>query len=206
MEIIYSIISILILVAMVVIYILYKRGGKGAAESGKNMGKTDAAAKPLQAAKRFALLNGYTVLQDVHIAKDGKFADFDFAIVGVFGVLCVKCVGLGGEIYGAEKDEKWLQVLKADRTYFENPMESAQKGTRLVRDCLFTHKLKNTPVSSAVVFTNSKASIAVGRSVELYNTNTFKALINKAVYTTDKNVDVEKTVKAIDEFIIKSEK
>ncbi len=200
MELIYTIISVILLLAFVVVYILLKRDKKKPAQQGADMGKNMAMKKPLSTAKRFAMINGYSVLQDVNIAKGGKFADFDFVIVGVFGVLCVKCIGFGGEIYGAIDDEKWLQVHKESRNYFENPFKQSEAHTRVLRDCLFANKLKNIPVTSAVVFTNSKASIAVGRSVDYFTPKTFKALLDKALYTTDKGVDAEKVKSAIEEF------
>ncbi len=203
MELIYTIASIALLALFFVAYFFLRREKKPAHEQGTDMGKNVAMKKPLAYAKRLAAINGYSVLQDVNIAKDGKFSDFDFVIVGVFGVLCVKCVGLGGEIYGAVEDEKWLQVHKNSRNYFENPLVQVQAHTRVLRDCLFSKKLKNIPVTSAVVFTNKNASIAVGRSVEYYTPKTFKALINKAVYTTDKNVDIQATKSAIEQYILK---
>ncbi len=47
------------------------------------------AQKPLSATRRFAALHQYQVIAPAQIAKDGKFADLDFIIVGWFGLLCV---------------------------------------------------------------------------------------------------------------------
>ncbi|MEG1744385.1 MAG: hypothetical protein RR215_02255, partial [Ruthenibacterium sp.] len=95
----------LILVAVITVlaaayYFLFQKDKSGKAEHSGNLSATAAAAKPLAAAKRFALLQQYQLIAPAHLAKNGKFADLDFILVGVFGLLCVKCVGLGGELYG----------------------------------------------------------------------------------------------------------
>ncbi len=138
----------------------------------------------------------------MHIAKNGKFADFDFVLVGSFGVLCVNCLGYGGEIYANTNEDKWLQVLKQERTYFENPLKQAQNATRVVRDCLFEDKMKNVSVTSAVVFTNKNVSLAVGRNPDCLTPASFKALINKDMYITDKNVDKQRVISAIEKFYV----
>ncbi len=197
------IIFILVMASIFVIYYIIKKPKKTPNEAGRNMTRTGAVSKPLGIARRFAMLNGHKVITDLSLAKDGKFADFDFAIIGTFGIICVKCVGLSGEIYGAVDDDEWLQVHKGKRVHFENPLKKAVGDTRVVRDTLFFAKLKNIPVSSAVVFTNKKASLAIPRSTEFFTTKTFKEHLNKEAFILDKKVPVDSAVSAIEAFIAK---
>ncbi len=194
MEVIVLVISV---AAMAGIYFILKKEKPKASQTGKNLTKSSEVAKPLGIAKRFAMVNSYKVLQDVRIKIDDKTAEFDFVVVGAFGVLCVECYGYGGEIYGTEKDAQWVQIHKNEKVYFENPITKATKGVRAIREALFASKIKNTTVTSAVVFTNDKASIALPRTIEFYTTKTFKDHINKSIFIQDKNVDIEKTIDAI---------
>lgn len=192
-------ILILIVVAagIFVIYYFIKRDKSGLAAKSGNMSAASAAAKPLTATKRFALLQQYQVVSPANLAKNGKFADFDFILVGVFGLLCVKCVGLGGEIYGNPDDENWLQVQKGERKSIPNPMRAAEADARVVRDALFTAKLKNVPVETAVVFTNKKAALALPRSTGHYVLKEFKGLLGKSSLLADKGVDIAKAAEAV---------
>ncbi|MEG2287086.1 MAG: nuclease-related domain-containing protein [Ruthenibacterium sp.] len=196
----------LILVAVVTVlaaayYFLFQKDKSGKAEHSGNLSATAAAAKPLAAAKRFALLQQYQLIAPAHLAKNGKFADLDFILVGVFGLLCVKCVGLGGEIYGNAGDQNWLQVQKGTRTTFQNPLMQADSDTRLVRDALFTAKLKNVPVDTIVIFTNKKAALALPRSTGHYTPKEFKKLLGKSSLLANKGIDIAKAADAVRAYI-----
>lgn len=178
-------------------YFFFMREGSGSKRLDKAKDLSDAAAKPLAAAKRFAALQQYEVIAPAALAKNGRFADLDFIIVGCFGLLCVKCIGRGGEIYGSEGDAKWLQVRGETRTSFENPILQAAADTRLVRDTLFTANLKNIPVETVCVFTNKNASLALPRSTGHLTVKEFRALLDKEKYRTDKHVDIAKASAAV---------
>lgn len=158
--------------------------------------------KALSAARRFAALHQYQVIAPAQIAKDGKFADLDFIIVGWFGLLCVKCVGLGGQIYGNPGDPMWLQVDAEKRISFENPMRAAEADTRLVRDTLFTANLRGIQVETVCVFTNKKATLALPRGTGHYTLKDFKALLGKSKYEQDKGVDIPQTVDAVKKWVV----
>lgn len=177
------------------VYFLYKRAKNSTADV-KNK-----ASKPLSAAKAFALTRQFTVISPANIAKDGKFADVDFIMVGFFGVLGVKCIGLGGEIYGNANDAMWLQVAGSKRVSFENPMLAAQKDARVIRDTLFEAKLKNITVDTVVVFANKKASLAIPRSTGHFTVKDFKKYLDKDKFEQDKGIDVAKTVQAIKKYV-----
>lgn len=161
----------------------------------KDMPQEKAASKPMLAAKNFAAMQQYKIVAPIHIAMNGKFADDDFAIVGAFGVLCVRCIGLGGEIYAGDGD--WLQVMNEQRKEFKNPIEACAADTRAVREALFASKLKSIPVETVCVFTNPKAQLAVPRNAGHYTIKTFKKLLAKEKYLADKKVDIEKVAEAI---------
>lgn len=191
--------ALIFLVLWGVYYFIFHRKKATPAEKGKNM--TNPAAKPLRAAKTFAALQQYQLIVPAHLAKDGAFADFDFIIVGCFGLLCVKCDGRGGEIYGAADDETWLQVVGSERISFENPLRIAAKDTRVVRDTLFAAKLKSVPVEAVCVMANNKAQLALPRSTGHYTVKDFKALLGKDKFLADKGVDIAKAADAVRKYL-----
>jgi len=119
-----------------------------------------------------------------------------------FGLLCVKCVGLGGQIYGNPGDPMWLQVDAEKRISFENPMRAAEADTRLVRDTLFTANLRGIQVETVCVFTNKKATLALPRGTGHYTLKDFKALLGKSKYEQDKGVDIPQTVDAVKKWVV----
>ena len=136
-------------------------------------------------------MNGYQVISPACLAKDGKLADLDFILVGTFGVLCVKCVGRGGSIYGSAGDAMWLQVKNQDRISFANPILEAERDTRLVRDILFSAKLKNIPVETVCVFTNPVASLALPRSTGHYTVKEFRSLLGQSRFLQERKIDLD---------------
>ena len=201
-------IDVLILTAVIAViaiayYFLVMRDKSGDTRKSRNMSGNAAAAGPLGVAKRYAMLQQYRLLAPAQLAKDGRFADFDFILVGAFGLLCVRCIGLGGEIYGGADDENWLQVTAAERLPFANPIKKAAQDTRLVRDALFTAKLKSVPVESAVVFTNKKATLALPRTTGHYTAKDFSSLLNKDRFLADKGVDMDKAADAVRAYLVK---
>ena len=116
--------------------------------------------------------------------------------------LDVKCVGLGGQIYGNPGDPMWLQVDAEKRISFENPMRAAEADTRLVRDTLFTANLRGIQVETVCVFTNKKATLALPRGTGHYTLKDFKALLGKSKYEQDKGVDIPQTVDAVKKWVV----
>lgn len=190
------ILTVLAVIALVFLYVFtFKKEllhGKP-----KDLQGPAAARKPLAAAKRMAAVNQYEVITPAVLEKNGTSTDLDFILVGIFGLLCVKCVGLGGEIYGSAGDAMWLQVCGEKRQSFENPLRRAERDTRLVRDVLFSAKMKNVPVEAAVVFTNKNAQLALPRSTGHYKVKDFRALLDKSKFTQDKHIDIAKVVAAL---------
>ena len=116
--------------------------------------------------------------------------------------MCVKCVGLGGQIYGNPGDPMWLQVDAEKRISFENPMRAAEADTRLVRDTLFTANLRGILGETVCVFTNKKATLALPRGTGHYTLKDFKALLGKSKYEQDKGVDIPQTVDAVKKWVV----
>ncbi len=168
----------------------------------KNLDGAKKSAEPLRAARRYAALHQYQIIAPAQLAKDGKFADLDFILVGWFGLLCVKCVGLGGQIYGSAEDEMWLQLDGEKRVSFANPMRAAEADTRLVRDTLFSAKLRGISVETVCVFTNKTATLLLPRGTGHYTVKDFKALLDKSKYEQDKGVDIPAVVDAVKKWIV----
>ncbi len=158
------------------------------------------AQKPLACAKGFVRGQEFRLISPASLAKDGKFADLDFIVVGYFGVLGVKCIGLGGEIYGSAGDAMWLQVAGTQRTSFENPLLRAQSDARLVRDTLFAASLKSVPVEVVCVCTNPRAVLALPRSTGHFTNKEFAAYLKKNKFEQDEGVDIAATAAAIEKW------
>ena len=194
---------ILFLAAIAVVGVMYffvfkkdKMPGKR-----KDISGSAASAKVVAATRRYAVLQQYELIAPANITKNEKTAALDCILVGSFGLLCVKCIGLGGEIYGGADDAKWLQVLEGNRIAFDNPLQACAADTRLVRDTLFAAKLKNIPVETICVFTNKKTELAVPRSAGHYTLKTFKALLGKDKLLQNKNVDIAAASAAVKAYL-----
>ncbi len=200
-----DLVFILVIVAgSVAIYFLFagkKNDGLEKPRKAKNLNDSQKSAEPLRIAKRFAVLHQYQVIAPAQLAKDGKYADLDFILVGWFGLLCVKCIGLGGQIYGSLEDEMWLQLDAGKRVSFANPMRAAEADSRLVRDTLFAAKLRNIPVETVCVFTNKSATLMLPRTTGHYTVKDFRALLNKSKFDQDKGVDIPQTVEAVKKWV-----
>ena len=159
-------------------------------------------AAPLRTARTFAGLHQYKVIAPAQIAKDGKCADLDFIVVGCFGLLCVKCIGRGGQIYGGLDEEMWLQVNGERRISFVNPMREAEADTRLVRDTLITAGLRNVSVETVCVFTNRKTVLSLPRNTGHHTLKTFRALLQKSKYEQEKGGDIARAVEAVRKWVV----
>ena len=151
----------------------------------------------LRAVRRFAASEDYAVIAPVKVQGTKDAADLDLVLVGWFGVLGVKCLGWGGEVYGSLDEAEWTQVLPQGRRTFENPMTRAGKSERALRDALFAAKLKNVPVETVVVFTNPAASLNLPRSTGHYTEKTFLAYLKGPRFREDKKVEVEPVAAAL---------
>ena len=179
-----------------------QQGVAAAAPAGKKQGampddEHKGADQILRAVRRFAAAEDYAVIAPVALQGSKDAADLDFLLVGWFGVLGVKCLGYGGEVYGSLDQEEWTQVLPRGRRTFENPMTRAGKSARAVRDVLFAAKLKNVPVETVVVFTNAGASLNLPRSTGHYTEKTFLAWLKTNHFLEDKKVEVEPVAAAL---------
>lgn len=151
----------------------------------------------VRAVRRFASSDDYAVIAPVRVQGSKDAADLDLLLVGWFGVLGVKCLGYGGEVYGSLDEEQWTQVLPQGRRTFENPMTRAGKSARAVRDALFAARLKNVPVETVVVFTNPGASLNLPRSTGHYTEKTFLAWLKGPHFREEKKVEVEPVAAAL---------
>lgn len=204
MEDMYLIVGIIVFAALcilVLVYVLWRGDNSTFRRKAKDLPDAKKAVKPLGVARRMALMNGYQIIAPACLAKDGKLADLDFLLVGTFGVLGVKCVGRGGSIYGSAGDAMWLQVKNQDRISFANPMLEAERDTRLVRDILFSAKLKGIPVETVCVFTNPSASLALPRSTGHYTVKEFRALLGQSRFLQERKIDLDAVCGALRAYV-----
>ncbi len=160
-------------------------------------GREEDSGKVIRAAKSFASRNGYEVIVPGKIAHGTAVADFDVIVVGTFGVLAVRSVGYYGQVYGNEKDEKWVQTTSKGRVEFKNPLNQAEAEARLVREVLFDNKIKSVPVEAVCVFPNNATELIVPRSTPVHRLKDFSAMLLKDKYTDDKKVDIDAVTKAL---------
>lgn len=151
------------------------------------------------AARRFARSNGFVCLAPAKLTGKGRAARLDAVVIGYFGVLGVKAYGFNGEIYGAPGEEEWLQVSPGgERRKFANPVNEANADVRVLRDVLFTARLKNVPVEVLCVFTDPKAQMAVSRGAGVFTLKAFKAQLEKDKYLEDKGFEPDKVRAALE--------
>lgn len=202
-----NVFDILIVVASVALlsvafYFAYATTNGKKARAGKELKGTARSARALAVARRFCANEGAKLIAPATLARAGAYADLDFILVGTFGVLCVKCLGLDGEIYGSAGDAKWLQVRgkedAQERVSFDNPLVQAGRDTRLVRDALFSAGLKSVPVETVCVFTNKNAQLVLPRDTGHYTVKTFRDLLDKDKYHQDRKVDIAKAAAALE--------
>lgn len=201
LDIILLIVIIAITFGVYYFFIRQRDESETASRKAKNLSDSKKSAKALGAARRFAALHQYQVIAPAQLAKDGKFADLDFIIVGWFGLLCVKCIGLGGHIYGSTGDDMWLQVDGEKRISFKNPLKEAEADTRLVRDTLLSAGMHGISVETVCVFTNKSANLAIPRSSGHFTLKEFKSLLSKTKYEQDKGIDIAKTADAVKKWL-----
>lgn len=193
----YYLILLIAVVALLAILMVMLNGSGALGDTKKRRAKdlegARASAPILGAARRFAALHQYEVIEASRIEANGKSADIDFAVVGCFGVLCVKCVGLCGTIYGGADEDEWARVKNDARETFANPIRECAAVTRVVRDVLFAAKRKNVPVETVCVFTNPKAELVLPRGTGHLTAQEFRSMLGRGKYLYDKGVD-EKAV------------
>lgn len=193
----------LLAVVVCVVVVLYVRGltgDGGSARKGSGRVPDDehkGAEGVVRALRRYAAARDFAVIAPVKLAGTKDAADLDALLVGWFGVLGVKCLGYGGEVYGGAGEAQWVQTENGGRRSFENPIDRAAKSARAVRDVLFEAKLKNVPVETAVVFTNRAAQLKLPRSTGHYTEKAFLEYLRGPHFDEDKKVEVEPVARAL---------
>lgn len=194
---------LVVIAVMAICFFLLKKNDEGEKPPKSNdLPAPRKSAAPLRAARTWAGLHQYKIIAPAQIARNGKCADLDFIIVGCFGLLCVKCIGLGGQIYGGLNEEMWTQINGERRVSFVNPMREAEADTRLVRDVLITAGLRGVSVETVCVFTNRKAVLSLPRGTGHHTLKTFRALLQKSKYEQEKNVDIPRAVEALQKWVV----
>lgn len=98
--------------------------------------------------------NGYhKVLTNLYIENEhGEFFKLDAVILHETGIYVVKLEEHKGDVYGDEKEKKWLQTLYKGRndTYFPNPIQVNRELMRLLQRK--TEVFPSTHFQSLVVF------------------------------------------------------
>lgn len=193
---------IIILILVVFFYLLYWLGGESIIFFRKKKVKNDpeAGEKVLAPLQRFARVRSYRVLPDLTLYYKGEGAHYDAVLVGYFGVLFVTAMGQGGEVYGSDEEEQWLQVFEEERSRFENPGISNSQRVKVMRAVLSDAGLKIPVLEGMTVFTQKDAVVNVPRSTPHMRLEDLGSNIDKAKYITDNGVEIEKVVEALEKY------
>ena len=140
---------------------------------------------------RYAAANEYKVVEPIALTGTHGTTDLDAVLVGWFGILGVKCLGYGGDVYGSRDEADWVQSYGGSRRSFQNPLTRAEASGRVIRDVLFEAGMKNIPVETAVIFTGKNTQLMLPRSTGHYTLQSFAAYLKSGHFTEDKNVQVE---------------
>lgn len=141
--------------------------------------------------RRYAALHEYKVVAPVALTGVHGTTDLDAVLVGWFGVLGVKCLGYGGEVYGSPDEAEWVQTVNGTRRKFKNPIARAKQSGLVLRDALFAAGLKSVPVETVVVFTGKRVQLALPRSTGHYTEKSFSAYLKSSRFEEDKKIQVE---------------
>ncbi len=190
-------IAVPVLALALLVFVLYTQNKKKTQKvaSGTGRGK----AKAAQMAARFARSNGYRCIAPAHFTGGKAETTLDAVVVGYFGVLGVRALDYGGNIYGSVGEDEWVQIAGKEetRTVFENPIKQAAADVRVIRDALFAAKLKKVPVEVVCVFTDPKVQLALPKNTGHYTMTTFKPLLRREKYVEDAGIDLDAVEKAI---------
>lgn len=202
------IVSVIALIAAAVISIRVLRKAHGV-ESDKQAQHPAAGKMPndehkgreavIRQLNRYASLHDYKVVSPITLTGTHGTTDLDAVLIGWFGILGVKCLGYGGDIYGSLDEESWVQTMANARRSFQNPMTRAQQSTRVIRDVLFEAKLKNIPVETVVVFTGKSTQLMLPRSTGHYTEKSFSAYLKTMHFEEDRKVEIEPIFKLFSE-------
>lgn len=199
---IYTVI-LLVVMAIAAGLVVYFTSRDGSARAPKAKGGVGAdekagAAQVVGQLRRYARLNNFQLVAPACWAREGKLAQFDGVLVGYFGVLAVRCLGYGGQVFGGEKEPVWVQTKGEQRFEFENPLDRNARDARVLREVLIAAGLRNIPVETALVCTGGKGQeLALPRSTPYYTPKTLGRYLNTSRFDQDKKVDVEKTAQAL---------
>ena len=187
-------------ILLVVFYMLYILGGDTIVFFNKKVQAENpkagaAVAGPL---RRWAPLHSAKVIGPVTLYKEGEAVCIESILVGTFGVLAVKAVGLSGDIFGDPKEDTLLQVVKNVRTAVPNPFLEQALAAKMLRELLTAEKIKVPVLDCVCVFSEKGVLVNIPKNASfLYLRDLWKSL-DKARYLTDNGVDVAAVVAAIE--------
>lgn len=192
------IISIVAIIIVVVLFFALVLKRNPFARTAKNKGREYAKNKVLAPLAAFARSNRFAYIAPATIIRNGNTANLDGIVVGYFGILAVISLGYSGSVYGTPGDDNWVQVSENESRHpFENPINEASAAVRVIRDALFSEKIKKTPVEVVYVFSHPKVQLALPRTITPLKIKTFKKLLKKEKYMEDCGLDIDKTKEAI---------
>ena len=142
--------------------------------------------------KRFSYLRDYKVLQNIKIGEH----NFDYIMVGSFGVLCVCYFDKKGELYGNESDQSFLFVdKKKNRENTQNLIKKAKKDVEILRSMVADAKIYNLKIDSAIVVDDKKCQTFFSSAdIPLVKLSAFSKFLNQEKFDVDNKADADKIV------------
>lgn len=144
------------------------------------------------AMKKYGLIRGYRVLENVTFEAGGRQADVELMMIGFFGILFVYSLNDTAEYYGDAKGEHWVQVNKKSRKTIDNFMARRTEAIDVVREIFSKNKVYNIRMEGVTVFCGNpkKSLIGLTNAQGILNFSEYKTYLNKAKFEKDNDVDV----------------
>lgn len=148
---------------------------------------------------RFCLPRGFKVLSDVKLKDGSKEIIIENMMIGYFGVLLVRTLGVRGEYYGALDAENWSLLSKGKastdkKDTIKNPLKLLECEESALRAAFSKNKIYNIPVEKIIYISNksSKTAVYVTHNGEILLGGKLSGYLQKSKFEKDAGLDVKK--------------
>lgn len=148
---------------------------------------------------RFGLPRGFKVLSNVAL-KDGKGEILiENVLIGYFGILLIRTLGIRGEYYGTLDSESWALVAKDKKYALENPVKRLEREEAALRTVFSRNKIYNVPIERIVYISSKsrKTAVYVTHGGELLLGGKLSGYLEKSKFEKDTGLDVKKIASVV---------
>lgn len=152
------------------------------------------------ALNKFTRMRDFEVLGKTTLTFEGKSYTFDAILFSFFGTVAFNIAPQGGEIYGDNSGDDWVQIFSGKRTTFANPVSEMTGSVKLFKDIYRSEKVKCGQTDTMVVFTNKDASVAVPRNLPVCHVSDLNTKLENAKYLADNGADIQAMKAAVEKY------